>query len=277
MDTILPPILIALSLAAAPEPATSTGAAHVDPCVTMLDNLSRAASAQGYTMSEKTSSLAGVDAARNQIYARCNSEHGRIDLVSIDGAQVSVELELDRAVGGALEIAGDFPGTGGVTRTAVLTGYSANGLTGFLTATADVGAERAIAEYDLASGAWTTFGDAVAASSRLAPILGSSKIWADGHVFALALSGTWDRLQIETGAADRVLRVMLDVAVPAPDDPRMSKADKDTFKKCLGASATCGVALLLKFGFGSGSACWGASGFCVAAAACSLNSECSRD
>ena len=248
--------------------STSASADDQDACGEVLARLSEVGEDLGYNIDPAVSGFSGT-LGRTQLNASCSGGHVELELLEGRGSAVSVNF----SAGGkafAFELLGEYPGLGSISRTGMADDASADPMTGFLNFTAEMGAESAFVEFDLAGEVVASSGDAELVNDRFAPVLNASTIWKHAHVLTFALTGMWDPgvAQHEDG-----LDMMLDLAVPF--DPLIAR-DKDTnaaLGVCAAATATCGVAVFFPAASGG---CVHGTHLCIAAVAC-IKADCQGD
>lgn len=144
--------------------------------------------------------------------------------------------------GFALEVVGEYPRVGTVSRSAIVDGVSTETMLGSLTFAADVGDGWAFVEFDLAGEFLAAGGDATGdeahrVNDAFAPALSRSAIWKDAHVLGFAAAGVWDA---DMAAHEAELDMMLGLAIPSRDPAAKVDSDsKDAVQKCGTAFVLC--------------------------------------
>ncbi|MCY1055597.1 hypothetical protein [Nannocystis sp. SCPEA4] len=239
---------LALSLATAPEAAESAitpraGVDAPDPCGSILTRLSQVSEGRGYRINVNASELIGTRGP-TQLQAHCSAGLAEIALRDVSGAAVSVSFGRRGGDGFALEVVGEYPQIGTVSRAAIVDDASADPLGGSLTFAADVGAGLVFVEFDLAGEVLAAGGDASGDDARrvnnvFAPTLNTSAIWKDAHVLGYAAAGAWNA---DMALHEAELDMILGLAIPSPDP--VAKVDSDSKD----AVQKCGTAFVLSLG-----------------------------
>ena len=230
-----------------------------DPCVALLERISDAADERGYVVTS-TGSIVSGSGRSSSFDVECDAGYVDINLVSTDDSTVTIAFGADVTGSFALEVYGDFPLLGTVSRTGVVSAATTTSMTGFLNFSAATSAAFAAAELDLSTGTWSGSGNITSLNSTFATTLSSSTIWKDAHILAFALAGIWESGMDQY---DTELDSMLDLAVAL--DPTLDRDVDIAEKVCWTATLTCGAALFFPPAAGT---CVGATSLCLTSTAC---------
>lgn len=217
---------LSVALATTPDAARSaappaTGSDDHEPSEAVLTRLREVAQSRGYDVSTGASALIGTHGG-TMLEARCAPGHVEILLLEAGGAAVRVTFDRGAGQSFALEIVGEYPALGTVSRTAIRDDARAVPRTGSLIFAADAGTGLVFIEFGLRGEVVSASGDADAGriNALFARALNSSAIWKDAHVLGFAAAGTWDA---SMGGGPSELDRILGLAIPALD-PAASKA-----------------------------------------------------
>lgn len=251
-------------------PHTAASIEHIgdaaDPCRTYLARLKDAATALGYTLETGPSSMRGL-AASVRLDADCDAGNVDVSLFEYRGPTASIEFSGDPDTGFALAVGVRYPGIGQVSQLARLDDIDSDPLQGVVQFSAAAGANQASVEFNLADATWTHDGDPARVNDKLAPTLGTSRVWRDIHVFAFALAGTPE------AAKDGSIDSMLHLAIPSPGVFDVDQDEVNKRRVCTTAGYICTVAVVVhKLIPGCLTAYLG----CLAAASCVKN-DCAED
>lgn len=258
-------LTIAFALVGSLAVPMSASADDQEPCDGALTRLSDAGEDLGYSISSTASGLTGT-LGRTQLNASCSAGHVEIELLEGRGSTVSVNFSAGSGNAFALELHGEYPGLGSISRIAMIDDVTAEPMTGFLNFTAEMGAESAFAEFELGGDLVANGGDVALVNERFAPVLNASVIWKDAHVLTFALADIWES---DVAPHEAGLDKMLELAVPSPD-PLYSKSVKAQLLACGAAALTCGASWWVPPAVG---ACVGQASACAISIACTFT-EC---
>lgn len=272
-----PSLSLSLSLVGVAGSAGTSAAAGDDegPCKAVLARLAAVAESRGYSLDPSASEFIGT-VGGTEIQFGCSVGHLEIILRETSGSAVSVNFSRSSAEGFQLELVGEYPEVGMVSRVAILDS-SADLLTGSLNFAADAGAGLVFVEVDLfgevrAAGGDDPGDEARHVNAAFAPVLETSTIWKDAHVLGYAAAGIWDQRMAEH---EPELDMFLGLAIPSPDPVAKVDADsKDAVQKC-GVSFTICLAAAWLPPVGAW-ACGAALANCLAASPC-LPGDCAGD